>query len=381
LADSQNAVVTGTKAIRKIQTEAIRLFGGDGDKKSKFIKLALDGLLKQQVDSNKWLTKISKTKAGSFLTTLLGGVGSSGGGAGGLTKILGLLTRGGAGGGLVRMLLGGMGLGSLASMGGLALRAAPLIGGGLSVYSGVSGLAEKNETNPNAGFFEGGWDSRAADYGKSALGGAAIGATIGSIVPGVGTVVGAVVGGAVGTLGALYADNKKEIDAFIKEHKLIIMGLGSYIMKGPLGIVLYSLEKALDLLNISYEEKNRQSFNALSGASAGFDAGMSGMTGGGATSALAMTIGKGESRNNYNVYNGGEGNGYKHGQTDFSKMTVGQVMSRQNLASKDSNRIFAFGRYQMVPSTFKEGVQRVGANANTLVTPALQDEIMVKYLE
>ena len=65
---------------------------------------------------------------------------------------------------------------------------------------------------------------------------------------------------------------------------------------------------------------------------------------------------------------------------DFSQMTVAEVMQRQSLPQGNPNRIFTVGKYQAIPETFAEAVQKLGIPADTKVTPALQEYIFSEYL-
>lgn len=95
------------------------------------------------------------------------------------------------------------------------------VGKTLGVVGGAWGLADSFNNLADApkgrGLFEGGLDSRAANYGSSVLSGATMGASIGSIVPGLGTVLGGVIGGAMGGVSAAVADNKEAVTAAIDD--------------------------------------------------------------------------------------------------------------------------------------------------------------------
>lgn len=65
---------------------------------------------------------------------------------------------------------------------------------------------------------------------------------------------------------------------------------------------------------------------------------------------------------------------------DFSQMTVAEVMQRQALPKGNPNRIFTVGKYQAIPDTFAEAVQKLGIPADAKVTPALQEYIFSEYL-
>ncbi|HZX72568.1 MAG TPA: peptidoglycan-binding domain-containing protein [Rhodanobacter sp.] len=90
----------------------------------------------------------------------------------------------------------------------------------------------------------------------------------------------------------------------------------------------------------------------------------------------------------YNAYNRGtyvDANGGKHirgpnGAIDFSSLTVGQVHDRQHLRSDDANRVFAVGKYQVIPATMDDAIIKLNLDRNQPFTPTLQDRIFSEYL-
>ena len=121
---------------------------------------------------------------GSLVFGKIGGAAAAGGGA---TAATGAATR-----------LGAVASASLP----LAARAVPFLGGAVGLWHGNKTI----NAAQGKGLFEGGLSSRAAGYGESAMGGAAVGAVVGSVVPVIGTAVGAAVGGGIGLLSAVIAD-------------------------------------------------------------------------------------------------------------------------------------------------------------------------------
>ncbi|UZB30233.1 XVIPCD domain-containing protein [Xanthomonas phaseoli] len=107
------------------------------------------------------------------------------------------------------------------------------------------------------------------------------------------------------------------------------------------------------------------------------------------SSPLADLIQRGESgRDNYNAYNrgtyvGADGREHIRGSTgplDFSGMTVGEVMDSQALPRGDEDRLFAVGRYQVIPSTMKDAVNKLCLERSQEFTPELQDQVFSDYL-
>lgn len=95
---------------------------------------------------------------------------------------------------------------------------------------------------------------------------------------------------------------------------------------------------------------------------------------------LSDTIAKFESKGDYNIYNQGAGHRYKVGRTDFSQMTLDDVLARQNLDKNDPNKLFAIGKYQIIPETLKEAKNKLGLKGDEMFTPEMQDKIFTDYL-
>lgn len=87
-----------------------------------------------------------------------------------------------------------------------------------------------------------------------------------------------------------------------------------------------------------------------------------------------------ESKGNYNIYNQGAGHKYKQGQTDFSQMTVDEVLEKQNLKKTDKDKLFAVGKYQIIPDTMKAAKKEMGLKGDEKFTPEMQDRIFSEYL-
>ncbi|MCC4594707.1 peptidoglycan-binding protein [Xanthomonas campestris pv. phormiicola] len=107
------------------------------------------------------------------------------------------------------------------------------------------------------------------------------------------------------------------------------------------------------------------------------------------SSPLADLIQRGESgRTGYDAYNRGTYLGDdgrervrgSDGPIDFSAMTVGQVMDAQALPRGDEQRLFAVGRYQVIPGTMKDAVDLLGIESSKAMTPDVQDQIFSDYL-
>lgn len=94
--------------------------------------------------------------------------------------------------------------------------------------------------------------------------------------------------------------------------------------------------------------------------------------------ALGELIGSGEG--DYNSFNRGVAGDSRNEKIDFSNMTVGELMRRQNLPSGHPDRIVAAGKYQVIKGTMSEAVQKMRIDPNAKFTPELQERIFAEYL-
>jgi peptidoglycan hydrolase-like protein with peptidoglycan-binding domain len=97
-----------------------------------------------------------------------------------------------------------------------------------------------------------------------------------------------------------------------------------------------------------------------------------------APSRLSNLIGSGEG--GYNSFNRGVAGDSGGREIDFSQMTVGEVMRRQDLPRNDPQRLFAVGKFQMIPGTMAEAVRALDIDRNTRFTPELQERMFHDYL-
>lgn len=93
---------------------------------------------------------------------------------------------------------------------------------------------------------------------------------------------------------------------------------------------------------------------------------------------LSELLARGEG--GYGSYNRGRA-GDAGGRTiDFSQMTVGEVQALQHLPRRDPDRLFAVGKYQIIPGTMDMAVQGLRLDPNERFTPELQERIFSDYL-
>lgn len=107
------------------------------------------------------------------------------------------------------------------------------------------------------------------------------------------------------------------------------------------------------------------------------------------SSPLADLIQRGESSatsyDNYNrgTYTGTDGREHVRGAdraVDFSSLTIGRVLDQQALPRDDADRLFAVGRYQVIPDTMNGAVTSLGLDPNAAFTDAVQDRVFSDYL-
>lgn len=94
--------------------------------------------------------------------------------------------------------------------------------------------------------------------------------------------------------------------------------------------------------------------------------------------ALGSLIGRHEG--SYDSFNRGRAGDSRGASIDFSSMTVDEILAAQSLPKNDPKRLFAVGKYQVVPKTMKEAVSSLGIKGSERFTPELQEKIFKDYL-
>lgn len=97
----------------------------------------------------------------------------------------------------------------------------------------------------------------------------------------------------------------------------------------------------------------------------------------GTASALLNIIGKHESGQNYNaIWPRAGGNG-----TDFTKMTINEVLAYQDQYVRDGAKSSAVGRYQIIRGTMRGLVEDMGLTGNEKFDASMQDRMATRLLE
>jgi hypothetical protein len=99
------------------------------------------------------------------------------------------------------------------------------------------------------------------------------------------------------------------------------------------------------------------------------------------TNPLGDLISRGEG--GYNSYNRGTQHGHivpSNQHFDFSQMTLVELMRRQALPISDPDKVFAVGKYQIIPPTMRGAVEKLHLDTKERYTPEIQERIFADYL-
>ncbi|MBT2747131.1 MULTISPECIES: peptidoglycan-binding domain-containing protein [unclassified Lysobacter] len=99
------------------------------------------------------------------------------------------------------------------------------------------------------------------------------------------------------------------------------------------------------------------------------------------TNVLGDLISKGEG--DYNSYNKGTARGRIVGADqpiDLGQMTIAEIMRRQSLAPGDPDRLFAVGKYQVIPDTMRTTIRELGVDPAEKYTPENQEKMFADHL-
>jgi hypothetical protein len=96
---------------------------------------------------------------------------------------------------------------------------------------------------------------------------------------------------------------------------------------------------------------------------------------------LGDLISRGEG--GYNSYNRGTSNGHIQAgdqEIDFSQISLDELQRRQALPSGDHQRLFAVGKYQVIPKTLSKAIADLRLSGDERFSPSLQERIFSDYL-
>jgi len=98
----------------------------------------------------------------------------------------------------------------------------------------------------------------------------------------------------------------------------------------------------------------------------------------GAGGHLGQLIARGEG--DYSTFNRGNAGDSARQKIDFSLMTIHDIMIHQARPSGNSQRLFAVGKYQVIPVTMGLAVAALGIGPNQTFGPVLQERVFRNYL-
>jgi hypothetical protein len=99
---------------------------------------------------------------------------------------------------------------------------------------------------------------------------------------------------------------------------------------------------------------------------------------GGAGGALGELIASGEG--DYNSFNRGVAGDAKGAKINFAAMTLAAIMADQAMPPGDPKRLFAVGKYQVIPGTMRGARDALNLDTSKPFTPRVQEEIFRKFL-
>ena len=85
-------------------------------------------------------------------------------------------------------------------------------------------------------------------------------------------------------------------------------------------------------------------------------------------------------RPGYNAFNRGNAGDSARAAMDFATMSLAQITQLQALPPGNPNRLFAVGKYQMIPGTMKLAIAALNLPLNTMLIPELQETFFRNYL-
>ncbi|TXZ99650.1 peptidoglycan-binding domain-containing protein, partial [Vibrio cholerae] len=94
-----------------------------------------------------------------------------------------------------------------------------------------------------------------------------------------------------------------------------------------------------------------------------------------ADSKFGILLGSVESKNDYSAYNKTKGGLKSFYRTNLDKMTIVEVLKKQ-----ESRDIFAAGRFQLIPDTLKDAINKLSIDTSLVFDKNIQDKIFNEYL-
>lgn len=146
------------------------------------------------------------------------------------------------------------------------------------------------------------------------------------------------------------------------------------------------LEKTLQSTNSAIRMSASSAMGAVSPFTGAFSDGYSGgetysPAGEGAANGtvLQSIAGHESGSKGYNAHNNGTA-GVSRGNYNLTGMTLGQIKQLQSKSNPGGRKLFAVGKYQMIPETLRAAQKDLNISDNSVFTPQLQDYMMTNYL-
>lgn len=156
--------------------------------------------------------------------------------------------------------------------------------------------------------------------------------------------------------------------------------------------VFNQLEKTLSATNSTLRNAANTGWGMAQAGMGEFSNGYNSATGGGYSSDVGQSSGGVASgtfnhaiaghesgSKGYNAHNNGTA-GVSKGNYNLTGMTLGQIKALQAGTPASGRKLFAVGKYQMIPDTLKAAQKDLNLSDGTLFTPQLQDYMMTNYL-
>ena len=105
---------------------------------------------------------------------------------------------------------------------------------------------------------------------------------------------------------------------------------------------------------------------------------MSGSAGGGQLGDLIAAAESG--RAGYDSFNRGVPGQQPDGTVKVSQMSISEVLALQGLPSGNPQKLFAVGKYLLIPVTLKSAITALKINGDEKYSPALQEKVFRSYL-
>jgi hypothetical protein len=157
-------------------------------------------------------------------------------------------------------------------------------------------------------------------------------------------------------------------------------GIANKAIKDATGVDIAAGAKKAAAATVDFASRNviQPAAEGAKAAKAGIGNAWEGVKG-----SVSDLIHMGESkRRGYNDYNRGSDKRAASNKEnlDLENMTVAEIMEKQSLPVGHKDRLFAVGKYQVIPDTMRDAVKALGIDPNQKFTPELQERLFSEFL-